>query len=45
MKNEDTRNPVQSFLQVWKVFEKLAVLFSAALVIGTVGYVSIYALA
>ncbi|QQE77147.1 hypothetical protein [Alicyclobacillus sp. SO9] len=37
-------NPIQSFVQVWRAFEKIAVVLSAALVVGTVGYVSLHAL-
>ncbi|MBX5437550.1 MAG: hypothetical protein IRZ33_10095 [Alicyclobacillaceae bacterium] len=38
-------NPIAAFERVWKIAEKVTLSLSLALVIGTIGYLSVWALA
>ncbi|WP_157076311.1 hypothetical protein [Alicyclobacillus kakegawensis] len=43
--NRESYNPLVSFERFWKIAEKITLVCSFALVFGTVGYVSLHALA
>ncbi|MCF8563439.1 hypothetical protein LLE49_01600 [Alicyclobacillus tolerans] len=45
MQRDKNANPIVSFTRVWRIVERVTVTFSVLLVIGTIGYLSVYALA